>query len=87
MREKKEFQAYESRALKKVPGTTDLRPLCMSCTPMMTLNRAHQEAKWETQMRVLPSHKKCYKCCSFIYSSDVPLTSPLACEILTKNIY
>ena len=44
MREKKEFQAYESRALKKVPGTTDLRPLCMSCTPMMTLNRAHQEA-------------------------------------------
>lgn len=45
----------------------------MSCTPMMILNRAHQEAEWETQMRVLPSHKECYKC-SFIYSPDVPLT-------------
>ena len=71
MREKKEFWAYASGELKQVPGPTDLRPLCMSCTPMMTLNRAHQEAKWKTQMRVSLSHNKC---CSFIYSLDVPLT-------------
>lgn len=45
MREKKEFQAYANRELKQVPAPTDLRPLCMSCTPMMTLNRANQEAK------------------------------------------
>lgn len=32
MREKKEFQAYDSRVLKQVPGPPDLRPLCMSCT-------------------------------------------------------